>query len=291
MEPTYAERSDADSPAEVWLGAAHDAGPATRRIFLVVSGHDLDVGNLAARLGQVVGQRASVACWIADAEPADDAARRAMPAPAAGAREALSVVVASSRTRLIGALHARLARLPATRVLDPVTDPACLLRSLEERLPRLLLLDETLLDRLAPRTLAAIPARAPGLRVLLLCQALRPGLAERARCHGFHGCLVLGEAPEVWARAVATVARGESWFPTALPEAEPPIDAPASEPLTPREAEIVGQLREGLSNKEIAGRLGIREDTVKKHLQSVFAKLGIHRRTLLAMGRRPVRPS
>ena len=56
------------------------------------------------------------------------------------------------------------------------------------------------------------------------------------------------------------------------------------QPLTGREAEIVQLLRGGLSNKEIARRLGIQEDTVKKHLLHVFAKLGVHRRAMVVLG-------
>lgn len=55
-------------------------------------------------------------------------------------------------------------------------------------------------------------------------------------------------------------------------------------PLTDRENEIVKHLRLGFTNKEIARRLGIQEDTVKKHLQSVFGKLGVRRRALVALG-------
>ncbi|MGH9841805.1 MAG: response regulator transcription factor, partial [Blastocatellia bacterium] len=51
------------------------------------------------------------------------------------------------------------------------------------------------------------------------------------------------------------------------------------EPLTPREREILNLLAEGLGNKEIAGRLHISEHTVKFHVSSVFAKLGVASRT------------
>lgn len=50
--------------------------------------------------------------------------------------------------------------------------------------------------------------------------------------------------------------------------------ASSSEPLTPREAEILGMLADGLANKEIAARLQISAHTVKTHVQSLFAKLG-----------------
>lgn len=57
----------------------------------------------------------------------------------------------------------------------------------------------------------------------------------------------------------------------------------AEDALTMREVQIVAQLRQGATNKEIARHLGIQEDTVKKHLQSVYRKLGVHRRALLLL--------
>jgi DNA-binding NarL/FixJ family response regulator len=48
--------------------------------------------------------------------------------------------------------------------------------------------------------------------------------------------------------------------------------------LTHREIEIFNCLQEGLSNKEIARRLGIEVSTVKNHLHAVFQKLRMHRR-------------
>jgi len=60
-------------------------------------------------------------------------------------------------------------------------------------------------------------------------------------------------------------------------------DAPCK--LTGRESEVVAHVRQGFTNKEIARRLGIQEDTVKKHLQAAFGKLGVRRRALLAFAR------
>jgi len=50
--------------------------------------------------------------------------------------------------------------------------------------------------------------------------------------------------------------------------------------LTPREHEILGLIAEGLSNREIAERLFVSENTVKTHSSRVFDKLGVSRRTL-----------
>ena len=52
--------------------------------------------------------------------------------------------------------------------------------------------------------------------------------------------------------------------------------------LTPREAEILAAVAEGLSNREVAGRLVISEKTVARHLANVFAKLDVSSRTAAA---------
>lgn len=49
--------------------------------------------------------------------------------------------------------------------------------------------------------------------------------------------------------------------------------------LTPREIEVLGLLAEGLSNREMAERLFVSENTIKTHCSRVFDKLGAGRRT------------
>jgi len=56
-------------------------------------------------------------------------------------------------------------------------------------------------------------------------------------------------------------------------------DDEIEEPLTPREIEVVELLAEGLSNKAIAARLGISDQTVKFHVASICGKLGAANRT------------
>jgi DNA-binding NarL/FixJ family response regulator len=61
--------------------------------------------------------------------------------------------------------------------------------------------------------------------------------------------------------------------PTSRPLAE------LTEPLTPRESEVLQMLASGLANKEIAARLAISEHTVKFHVASILGKLGAESRT------------
>ncbi len=55
--------------------------------------------------------------------------------------------------------------------------------------------------------------------------------------------------------------------------------APALDDLTPREVEVLRMLAEGLGNREMAGRLGISDHTVKFHISSILDKLGASTRT------------
>jgi len=88
--------------------------------------------------------------------------------------------------------------------------------------------------------------------------------------------------------AIRRVSAGESLLDPALTEsvmarvtanpAPSPLDA-----LTPRESEILALIAEGLSNREIGGRLFLAEKTVKNYVSGILSKLGMQRRTQAAV--------
>lgn len=49
-------------------------------------------------------------------------------------------------------------------------------------------------------------------------------------------------------------------------------------PLTRRETEVIAELSKGLYYKEIAGKIFISHETVKKHVKSIYRKMGVRNR-------------
>lgn len=90
--------------------------------------------------------------------------------------------------------------------------------------------------------------------------------------------LVIGQRLAAQRRGGEHAARRESTAAAAAdsPPRPPPVECPE---LSQREQEVLIQLAEGLSNKEIARVLKVSENTVKTHLANLYAKLGVSRRT------------
>ncbi|RKN39120.1 response regulator [Micromonospora endolithica] len=91
---------------------------------------------------------------------------------------------------------------------------------------------------------------------------------------------LLKDAPrEELIRAVRAAARGESVLsPSVAGRLMGRLRAPAEEPLSQRELEVLTLVARGSSNREAAARLFISEATVKTHLLHVYAKLGVNDR-------------
>jgi DNA-binding NarL/FixJ family response regulator len=114
-------------------------------------------------------------------------------------------------------------------------------------------------------TSRANDAIAAGARGVLARTASPQALHAALRAVG-DGLIVLGEAPVTGTRTEVRATRGD-----ALDE--------VTEPLTAREQQVIELLASGLTNKEIAQRLGITEHTIKFHVNAILGKLGAETRT------------
>jgi LuxR family maltose regulon positive regulatory protein len=119
----------------------------------------------------------------------------------------------------------------------------------------------------------ALCIAAPGrfVRTFLDVGRALPGLLEHRLAAGTG----TADAAEAFGRELLTLATGRDVFgPSGGADAAIP-----SEPLSAREIEIVELVASGMSNRDIAGRLGMTEGTVKWHLHRIFDKVGARRRT------------
>ncbi|BAS29045.1 response regulator [Limnochorda pilosa] len=165
----------------------------------------------------------------------------------------------------------------------------------EEALPlaRLTLPDVVLMDLILPgmdgvEATRRLLAQQPGCRVVVLTSFGEEGRVLSALEAGAAGYLLKTVDPDRLVAAVREAAAGGSPL---SPEVSRRILAHMQRPtglqpgaaLTSRERQVLDGVTAGLSNKEIAARLGIGEKTVKSHLTHVFAKMGVEGRTQAAL--------
>jgi two-component system nitrate/nitrite response regulator NarL len=80
-----------------------------------------------------------------------------------------------------------------------------------------------------------------------------------------------------------TVAGGRTWLEQSLLCDSERLPRRNRTNLTPREQEVLNLIEQGMKNKDIGARMGIRPGTVKIHLKHIFEKTGIHGRYGLAL--------
>jgi DNA-binding NarL/FixJ family response regulator len=128
-----------------------------------------------------------------------------------------------------------------------------------------------------PHTMADAPP------IVLLADDLSRAELRRELNSGVRALLPRDAGDVELAAAIEAVVAGLTVLtPEAMDALLPPASDPASEfsePLTPRESEVLALLSQGAANREIAKKLGISEHTVKFHVSSVLAKLGASTRT------------
>lgn len=165
---------------------------------------------------------------------------------------------------------------------------------LHEQMPRVLLIDVevcVLLGLASLRHLRRVHAETDWL---IGWNEPSPRWVEILLQAGALGCIRWNAPAFEFTRALDAILSGEVWFPRAVmgwiymafldgaqqdsPSGPADAHGVAGIDLTTREAQTLALMRRGLTNKQIAERLDISINTVKKHLASAFEKRGLRSR-------------
>ena len=129
--------------------------------------------------------------------------------------------------------------------------------------------------------------RAEGIdtEILAVTSVLEDDAVIRAVRAGATGYLLKDAEAAELCRAIHAAAEGQVQLaPQAAARLMREVAAPKSpETLTERETDVLRLLAQGLANKEIAQELSIGNRTVKSHISSILAKLGVQSRTQAAL--------
>jgi DNA-binding NarL/FixJ family response regulator len=166
------------------------------------------------------------------------------------------------------------------QVVAECTDAADAAAAAARERPDVCLIDTELPGGSAP-AVDAIRALYPQTRVVMLSSAVHAGHFFEAVRHGTAGYVLKGADPGRLADDVAAVAHGNAAlspeFAVHLLEAFQSRRRATG--LTPREAEVLALLGDGLSTKETALRLGVSTTTVRRHVSSAVKRLGAANRS------------
>ena len=140
-----------------------------------------------------------------------------------------------------------------------------------------LLLDLHMEDSSGLSVLMDLRQDFPALPIVIVSASEEPRVYAAASQLGAAAFIPKSASLDLMRDALSAVREGDSWFPDNEQWVDDGLARIAS--LTPAQRRILGQMREGLLNKQIAYELDISEATVKAHITAIFRKLNVISRT------------
>jgi DNA-binding NarL/FixJ family response regulator len=209
---------------------------------------------------------------------------------AASQTEPVRVLLADDQRLVRESLGTLLGLLPGIEMVASASDGEEALALTDEHSPDVVLMDLRMprLDGIEATRL--LRERRPDVKVIALTTYADDESVLGAIRAGARGYLTKDASSEDICHAILTVARGEAALDPSVQHhviaalaggdrrADEPARSALPDDLTPREAEVLGLIAEGLTNAEIAERLFVSPTTVKSHINHLFTKAGLRDR-------------
>lgn len=197
----------------------------------------------------------------------------------------IRVLVVDDHIIVRNGLEQLLATVEGVELVGTAADGAAALEAVERERPDVVLMDLSMpvMDGIeATRRIGTI---APECRVVVLTSFSDQRRILDALEAGADGYLLKHSEPEAIVAAIREVMDGGSPLDPKAARVllESRRTTNAADGLTERELQVLGLVRDGLANKQIARKLLISERTVKAHLTRIFQRIGVTDRTQAAL--------
>ena len=174
-----------------------------------------------------------------------------------------------------------LRRYPDMEVVGEASDGQQGIEAFDKLRPDVALIDLQMPGMNGIDTITAILQKWPGARCVVLTTYAGDVQATRALKAGAKGYLLKSMLRKELVDTIRIVHSGKNRIPAEI--ASEVASHLTSDSLSAREIEVLRMVREGWSNKVVADRLKISEDTVKGHMRSILSKLNANDRTHAVM--------
>jgi DNA-binding NarL/FixJ family response regulator len=208
-------------------------------------------------------------------------------------REPVRVLLADDQRLVRESLGTLLSLLDGIELVASAADGEEALALCEEHQPQVVLMDLRMPRLDGIEATRALRGRQPDVRVIALTTFADDESVLGALRAGARGYLTKDASGEEIRAAILTVAAGDAALDPAVqhhvvaalasegathgdPSSVAAPDLP--DDLTPREAEVLALIAEGLTNAEIAERLVVSQTTIKSHINHLFTKAGLRDR-------------
>lgn len=197
----------------------------------------------------------------------------------------IRIVIADDHAIFRDGLKRLLATQDDFRIVGEASDGKEAIALAKELKPDVLLLDLAMPRVPGMEALRELSQQEISVRTILLTAAIQPFAVTGALQLGARGIVLKASPPELLLKSIRAVCDGQFWVGSEAVTAWARTGQPSSGGfgLTSREVEIISAIKEGNSNREIASKLAISEETVKRHLSNIYSKLGVSSRLELAV--------